>query len=167
MQTIKTLILTIINICILNSQLSAQEDTWKLIRTSGDTLRACTLDSLPDIVLYITSNGEAFSLPIDSIATLSRVKEGHFRGGAGVGFLVGAISGTIIGAASYKKPTGAFAFDLGPGPAEAGGALLGAAGGFLVGGIIGASLGYNETYNLRAEKTLRMKRWILLQAYYN
>jgi len=84
-----------------------------------------------------------------------------------VGFLVGAISGTIIGAASYKKPTGAFAFDLGPGPAEAGGALLGAAGGFLVGGIIGASLGYNETYNLRAEKTLRMKRWILLQAYYN
>jgi hypothetical protein len=166
MRTIKTLILTIINICILSSALSARGNTWQLIRISGDTLRGCTLDSLPDIVLYVTSNGEAISLPIDSIALLSRV-QGYFWIGAGVGLLVGATSGAIIGGASYKKPTGAFAIDLGPGLAEAGGAFLGATGGFLVGGIIGASLGHNETYELRTEKTLRMKRWILLQALYN
>jgi len=135
-----------------------------LIRISGDTLRECTLDSLPDIVLYFTSNGKAISLPIDSIALLSRV-QGHFWIGAGVGLAVGATSGAIIGAASYKKPTGPFAIDLNPG--GAGGAILGATAGFLIGGIIGASSEHNETYDLRTEKTLMMKRWILLQALYN
>ncbi len=116
-------------------------------------------------MLFATCEGRSIALPIDSIAVLVLISKGSFWKGAGAGFLLGGATGAIIGAVSYQKPTGPYSIDLGPGVAALGGGILGGAGGFLIGGIIGATSGHYETYDLRAEKTLRAKRRVLLQAF--
>ena len=124
MRTLAKFSLVLTTICLFTSPSSAQENTWQVILLSGDMLHSCTLDSLPDVVLFARCNGESISLPVDSIASLSRLHEGGFWKGAGTGFLVGAASGAILGAILYHKPTGPYTFDFGPGVAALGGALL-------------------------------------------
>jgi len=98
------------------------------------------------------------SIPIESIAALVRDKESHFWEGAAIGFLAGGAAGTFVGLATYQKPQrrGFITIDLGPGVAALGGGVLGAAAGFLVGGMIGASTAGREAYELKG-KTLRTK----------
>ncbi len=166
MQTTKTLLVIIIILCISVSLSSAQENAWKLICFSGDTISVCKLDSLPDMVLFATCICRTISIPIDSIAVLTRFKEGSFWNGAGKGFLFGAAIGAFIGFESYHKPEPKpFAIDLGPGPVALGGGILGGTGGFLIGGIIGTSSGHYEIYDLRSEKILSVKQKILLKAF--
>jgi hypothetical protein len=165
-KTITKLLLIVTILCISAKMSSAQEKLWRLTFVSHDTLTASRLDSLSDSTLFVTCNSRVISLPIDSIAVLVGFKEGHFMKGAGIGFLVGAATGAIIGAASYQKPRGAFAIDLGPrAEAEAGG-LLGAVGGFFIGGIITGSDSH-ETYDLRTHRDIKMKRRVLQLAFHN
>jgi hypothetical protein len=170
MQTIIKLFLIITMLCFSISQALAQESTLRLISLSGDTLNACRIDSLSDIVLFASCSGKAISIPIDSIAILERFKEGHFLKGAAIGTLVGGTVGAIIGYATYQKPeprpNGLFTIDLGPGPAALGGGLIGGVGGFVVGGIIGSSSDHYKI-DLRTQKTLRMKRLIIQQVFVN
>lgn len=165
MRTITPSILLFIGISIFPLHSSAQENWWQVIRLSGDTLSDCRLDSLPEIILYITCNGTSISISLDSIAELRRFKETSFLKGAGNGFLVGGTIGALVGAASYQKTTTPYSIDFGPGMAALGGGLLGGAGGFIIGGIMSSSSNHYETYTIWNVKTLRMKRRIILQAF--
>jgi hypothetical protein len=129
---------------------SAQESPWRVILSSGDTLTACRLDSLHNNVLSGTCDIKAFSFSVDSIAALVQHKEGSFWTGALIGSLVGAATGAAFGAIQATDYTSA---------AAGGGGIIGAVGGFVVGGIIGASSSH-ETYDLTA-KTLNMKLQII------
>jgi len=149
---------------------SAQEWTLRLISISSDTLNACSIDSLSDVVLFASCDGKAKSIPIDSIAIMDRFKEGHFLKGAAIGTLVGVAAGTIIGYATYQKPesksNGFFTIDLGPDLVALSGGVIGGVSGFVVGGLIGASSDH-YTIDLRGKKTVRMKRLIIQQVFLN
>ena len=145
---------------LLFSASSAQDNTCQVILYSGDTLTACRLDSLHDNVLSATCDIRAFSFPVDSIAVLVQHKEGHFWKGAAIGSFLGAGAGAIVGYATYHKPANGWTFDLGPGGSTGGGLIIGAVGGFVVGGVFGASSTVTKTYNLKG-KTLRVKLQII------
>jgi hypothetical protein len=140
--------------------LSAQNNTWQVIRLSDDTVTACRLDSLHDNVLYATCGIKAFFFPVDSIAALVQHKEGRFWKYAVTGSWISAGAGAIIGFATYQKPTSGWAIDFGPSGAAGGGLIIGAASGFVVGGIIGALDSDSKTYDLKG-KTLKVKLQII------
>jgi hypothetical protein len=144
--------------------LSAQDSPWQVILNSSDTLTASRLDSLHENILSATCDDRALSIPVDSIAALVQYTKGHFWNGAGIGTLVGAGAGAVIGLVTYQKPEpkGFITIDLGSGPAALGGALIGAVGGFAVGGIIGALSSGHEMYDLKGKK-LRVKLYIIGQ----
>lgn len=147
-------------ILLFSFSASSAQDRWQVILNSGDTLTAYRLDSLHENVLNATCNGKTFSFPVDSIAALAQHKEGPFWVGALVGTLVGGAAGFAIGDATIKR-TGSEvfnpeAFDL----IKDG--LIGGVGGFIVGGVIGASSSGSETYDLKG-KTLRVKLYIIEQ----
>ncbi len=87
----------------------------------------------------------------------------HRKGSVGRGILYasvgGAIVGGIIGALTYKKPVAAtgngyddfsLVFDFGPWPSIAGGAILGTAGGSLLGILFGSAA--HKTFIIGGEK---------------
>ena len=138
---------------------------WRLIYISGNELRLNRLVSLSDTRLAALRNDKSISIPIDSIAALVHFKEGHFWIGAGIGFVAGTAAGLIIGAAAApkadpNKPIQSFANQ---GGSLATGLIIGAPLGFIAGGIIGGTDGY-ETYDLRGQKDVKMKRQILQEA---
>jgi hypothetical protein len=148
-------------LCFAFSQSSAQKNNLRLITLSGDTLNVCRIDSLSDIALFGSCNGKPIFVLIDSITVLERFKEGHFLNGAAIGTLIGAVTGIIIGAATYQKEEIG-----GRSAAEAGYGLIGAVGGFVIGGAIGASSDH-YMIDFRMHKSLKMKRLIIQQAFIN
>jgi hypothetical protein len=170
MAPIKKLSPIILVLCIMTLSASAQESTLRVISLAGDTLQACRIDSLSENILFGSCSGKSIFIPIDSIAIVERFKEGDFLKGATIGTLAGAAAGAIIGYATYQKPgpksNGSFTIDLGPGPAAFAGVLLGGVGGFVIGGVIGASSDQNKI-DLRGKKTVKMKRMIILQIFVN
>ncbi len=141
---------------------------WRLMYNSGDNLHLDELDSLSDTHLFALRNDTLISIPIDSIAVLVHFKKGHFWIGAGIGFLAGAFLGGIIGDATAPKGSDstfgtAFTSGFNRMNAWAGGVTIGAALGFVAGGILSAGDSY-ETYDLRAQKDIRIKWRILQQA---
>ena len=145
------------------SSLSAQGESWRIICLSGDTLNACRLDSLPAIILFATCSDRFLAIPIDSIEVLIGVNQRRSSSQAVSGLLLGAAAGAIIGSLTYQRPEGLL--DIGPGGAALAGAVFGAVAGCAVGVTLRGSSNEEETYDLRPEKTLRMKRRILLQAF--
>lgn len=152
----------IINIMLFISipTLSAQNNTWQVIRLSDEIVTECRLDSLHDNVLYATCGIKAISFPVDSISALVQHKEGRFWKYAVTGSWICAGAGAIIGFATYQKPTSGWAIDFGPSGAAGGGLIIGAASGFVVGGIIGVLDSDSKTYDLK-RKTLRVKLQII------
>jgi hypothetical protein len=72
---------------------------------------------------------------------VSRGMHGHARLGAVIGMALGTVSGAVIGHATYHcRKTGFLdsICDMGPGPLMAIDAVVGAAGGYLLGTIVGA-----------------------------
>jgi hypothetical protein len=125
------------------------------------------LDSLSGSFLSATSNDKSIRVPIDSTAVLVHFKEGHFWIGAGIGFLAGTITGAVIAGLNVPKqdptkPLASFG-GLEAGGEIAVGMLIGAPLGFFTGGIIAGTDGY-ETYDLRTQMDVKMKRQILQQA---
>ena len=169
MQAIKKYFL-ISTIFFFSASLSlAQESTLRLVSLSGDTIDACRIDSISDIAVFASCSGKVISVPIDSIGVLECFKKGHFLRGAAIGTLVGATVGVIVGYATYQKPepNGSFTVNLGPGLSELSGGLIGGVGGFIVGGVIGASSSDHYKFDLRTQKTLRTKRLIIQQVFVN
>lgn len=143
----------------------AQDNYWQVILHSGDTLKACRLDSLQSEILSATCSSGAYSFPVDSIVAFARPKERHFWKGAKTGALIGGAVGVIVGIAVAPKETGASGSNLvygnfGAGLAVLGGGLAGALGGLVVGGVIEASSSNTETYDLK-EKTTGFKLAII------
>jgi hypothetical protein len=87
-------------------------------------------------------------------------KEGRFWKYAVTGSWICAGAGAIIGFATYQKPTSGWAIDFGPSGAAGGGLIIGAASGFVVGGIIGVLDSDSKTYDLKG-KTLKVKLQII------
>ena len=119
---------------------------------SGYTIPHCSIVSVKDSVVEVTENSGLIALPIDSIVYCKRRVESHLWAGAGYGAVAGFIVGTAIGYATYSQPGGTD----GPGDftglsraaATFSGSVIGVATGFVLGGIIGASMSGDEMYIL-------------------
>jgi hypothetical protein len=136
--------------------LSAQENTWRVELSSGNTLSDCKVQLINDSLLMLDCGSTMLRIPIDSVVVLSRHKESTFWTGAGWGTLTGATIGALLG--WLTSPTHAFIGS--PAVNAAGDGILGGLGGFVVGGIIGASNGGDETYRL-SERTRHNKIFII------
>ena len=80
-----------------------------------------------------------------AIATPSIIRLDVARGthttklkGSLIGLFLGATTGALIGAATYRPSCNGFCFDLGEGFAAAAGGLVGGAGGAIVGALVGS-----------------------------
>ncbi len=125
-----------------------QDKGLTAITAGGDTLVAYSLDSLTNESLYMKCGAANESVPIDSVETLIRHGRSHFWSGAWIGSGTGALVGFIAAYASYEEPKGPIAVGIGPGGEEMVSAILGAAAGFIIGGVIGAVSEPDEVYHL-------------------
>ena len=144
---------------------------WKLIRIEGEELYVNRLVSLSNTNLFVFTDNKSIAVPIDSIAVLIRFKEGHFWLGAGIGLIVGGVSGLIIGGVSHQNSEQDDPIKSGKAAFETAGAaglglIIGVPLGFLTGGAVGGTDSY-ETYDLRSQKDLKVKKNILQKAIEN
>ena len=109
-------------------------------RRSVGTFLAWKADSL-----VIQSNGDTLSVPVNLVTRLdvSRGRNTNTGEGAGIGFLLGAVVGAVIGLASYEECESQGAFScLGPDGPEIyalAGAIIGGLGGLVAGALIGSA----------------------------
>lgn len=136
--------LTISAIEIFGDSISvAQSKEWNILTSGRETIYRCTIVAVNDSLVEASHWNLPISIPVESVAVLTRdSRPSKFVAGAVAGVVVGGVVGGMVGRASYKKPTGEFAIDFGPGPA-------------VVGGAIGAASG-NEVHDLR-ERSHREK----------
>lgn len=135
---------------------SGQDNPWRVVVASGESLRDCLLDSLSGGVLHVTCRRTPRSIPINAISQLERYRESHFFLGAVLGTLSGALVGGVIASATYPEPKndggglGELLVSLDKDAAVTRGIGFGAVGGLLLGGMIGGSPAFdNGTYDLR------------------
>jgi len=129
---------------------SAQKNTWRVELSSGNTLSDCKVQLINDSLLMLDCGSTMLRIPIDSVVLLSRHKESTFWTGAGWGTLTGATIGALLG---WSTRSSGQLFSGLNAPVYG---ILGGLGGFVVGGIIGASNGGDETYRL-SERTRHNK----------
>ena len=132
---------------------AAQINGWTVITSAQDTLGPCTIGALAGGFVYLSCDSSSMRLPVDSLKIILRQGEPHFWSSAGYGTLAGVAVGALFGFATYQRPSGSFTFDFGPGAAAFGGAILGGVAGFAIGGIVGASSGGEEKYDLSGATT--------------
>jgi hypothetical protein len=153
MRTIASIVVSMCLVLVIFQSGLAQDPTWEVSTTRGDTLTACLLLSVDDSVLAVTCGGRSKRIPVDSITRLRKVQPSKFWTGVGYGALGGVVIGAAVGLATYSKPEprpGEWVLiDLGPGFAAAAGALIGLGFGACVGGAIGASISGSEETDLR------------------
>jgi hypothetical protein len=128
----------------------AQTKGWTVITMAQDTLRSCMIGALAHDSANLSCGGRDIQIPVDSLKLLIRQNESHFWSSVGYGTLCGAGLGAFIGGVSHTKSSGLID---GPGIAAFGGGILGAATGFVIGGIIGITFGGDDRYDLTKEST--------------
>ncbi len=141
---------------LLFSGMAAGQDTSiKIITAAGETLVVSSIDSLTESTLYVTRAYNSASIPIDSLHSIILPGDTHFWLGAGIGLLVGSVSGFLIG---YGGRTGTFLGALEGLAQGVGGVIIGGPLGFVFGGLIGTVSGSEEVVSLsgygRTEKTM-------------
>jgi hypothetical protein len=116
-----------------------------IVSDYGEDLQTGTVTAVrgDTIVFRRDQAGDSLAIGFVHVGRLDIGRGRHARPftGLGLGFLVGAAAGAIAGAATYQKPActnDSFCLDFGVGANVAGGAVLGGAGGALVGLIAGA-----------------------------
>ncbi len=133
----------------LPTKVVAQGTGWTMITTSGNELRSCKIIVVSDSSVDFLAGDSLFSIALDSVQSLAHHRPRHFWSGAGYGTLAGVTMGAAIGAASYHESEG---WNFVSRPVVAvGTGIFGGAVGFLVGGIIGAATGGDQTYDLSGE----------------
>jgi hypothetical protein len=116
-----------------------------IVSDYGEDLQTGTVTAVrgDSIVFRRDKAGDSLTIGFAHVGRLDVGRGRHARPitGLGLGFLAGAAAGAIAGAATYQKPActnDSFCLDFGVGANVAGGAVLGGAGGALVGLIAGA-----------------------------
>jgi hypothetical protein len=127
------------SIILLYNNIFAQPQLWEIYSTSNQPFVNVTVDKYESDSLYIKSMNLVFILHQDSIKYLLKSKESNF----GLGFLFGAITGGIFGAASTSGSDG-FLSGIGNGLSIVFGALVGGT----LGGVIGLAGGADEKYQI-------------------
>lgn len=154
--TVKNMIWIGIFCFLFTSSVFGQEKNWQITLTNGKVISNIFLQQVEGDSIALASVSSATTImkwiPVDSITELRHVKKSKFWKGAGIGFVAGATVGALIGWATYEKPApnpDDWFPDLWEGPEynAIGGGILGAPVGFLLGGIIGASMGRDEIYD--------------------
>jgi hypothetical protein len=114
-----------------------------LILSNGDAISKFSTQMQAGDSLVISHFGEINLIPIESIIAIRKVAKSDFWKSAGMGILAGAAAGLLIQA---PFSAGSGNFNIGPIPGEA--VAVGGLAGFLIGGVIGASSGEDEIYDL-------------------
>ena len=105
--------------------------TGQLVRKAGDTVIVSSAAATPTV--FVVGAGHRLEV---SAGTHRRTLRG-----VGLGFLVGAATGAVLGLASYQEPDCSQSFiclDFGPGFAALAGAVVFSVPGMVIGGIVGA-----------------------------
>ncbi len=144
----------------LQTKIFAQPPLWEIYSTSNQPFVNVTVDKYEADSLYIKSNESLFILHQDSIKYLIKKKESNF----GLGFLFGAITGGLIGAASSSKSEGFYDIGfsaMGKGLSIVFGAIIGG----VLGGVVGLAAGRDEKYQIEKLNT-EDKRKLLNKLFY-
>jgi hypothetical protein len=128
----------------------ADEDLWKVYLLSRDSVADCTLDSVSESALFVTSHGNRIPLPLDSIARLRFEKRSRIPEEAANGLLVGMVVGGAIGYLASGGETEQGIVHFGTGEFVAAGIVGGVMYGYGIGAIIGAIHAVDPKYDLRA-----------------
>jgi hypothetical protein len=140
---LNTIVFVLISINFLENKIFAQPQLWEIYSTSGQPYINVTIDKYERDYLYIKLMDHLFALHQDSIKYLIRKKESNF----GVGFLIGAIGGGILGAATSSgsnEPYDLGFSDSGESLSIVSGAIIGG----ILGGIVGLASGADEKYQI-------------------
>lgn len=130
---------------------SAKETWFDLKLSKGTIFQNVVLKKIKGDTLICEHENNEIGINIVELDKIYKIRPSNFWKSAGIGLIGGAVTGGIIGRASYKKPEsdGYFTIDFGPGFSTLGGAILGGGTGFLVGGIVSVSKkGSKKEYDL-------------------
>jgi membrane-associated protease RseP (regulator of RpoE activity) len=130
------------------------EEKWLIVRTSGDSLTKCSLDSLAGTKLLFHQNASQDSVDLDSVSVLQLPNEARPLLGMFIGALAGGAVGYLVAPGSSVEHHHVTVFidwvwdeeipSRKPG-ATAGGVVLGG----LLGYYIGSQIGAERVYDLR------------------
>jgi len=163
---LKILVLGLVLFILLSSAM-AQKPKWVVTFTNGEIISTSLLE-IEDDSLHLINRDFRRVMPVASIAQIRKLKRSKFWIGSGIGFVVGAVAGALIGHATYERPqhtpgewdleiydAGSYAFA---------GGVLGGLIGFGAGGIFGLALGKDELYDLSKlgiEQKIKFVRWLV------
>jgi MFS family permease len=142
---------------------TAQSKILTVITTTQDTLRNCKIAGVDNDTVELILGDGFVRIPVDSIHALILLGGSRFWTGAGYGAAIGGLSGTIIGATQKIKPRRSYLFDY-SGIEIVGGILIGAAAGFVIGGVIGAEFKKEtrcDLSGLRPEDKVKMLKSLI------
>lgn len=121
-------------------------------KTDGNMVEGELLSVKQDSILLLTQSGTTGNeINVNEIQTINIKKRSRFFQGIGKGFLIGALSGALLGIVNGDDKEGFLAFTA-PQKALFWGLGLGL-GGIIVGGIAGAISGTDITINLEGESS--------------
>ncbi|QMU27754.1 hypothetical protein [Adhaeribacter radiodurans] len=145
------------NTATIYSSLKARK--FKVVLLNKKAFSTKSLDSLKGNTLYIYGKNGPEEVSLEIIKELQVAKRQRpIARGLGLGVLIGASTGALLGFGSYQEPepNSYFTFDLGPGASAGAGAALGAVTGIVGGIIIGASSNRYTHYDF-SQKSLTEK----------
>ena len=96
------------------------------------------------------ANSNLNTIAYQNIKEVTMKRKGRVGRGILIGSVSGFLAGAVIGAVTYKPCNGEFCLDPGPGGQAIGVGFLGAIGGGIVGGIVGA--GIKKTWPIGGKK---------------
>ena len=148
MMQFNIIVFVLISINFLQNEIFAQPQLWEIYSTSDQAYINMTIDRYESDSLYIKSMDHLFVLSQDSIKYLIRKKESNF----GMGFLIGAIGGSIFGAATSSSSNESYDFGLSD-SGESLSIVSGAVIGGILGGIVGLASGADDKYQIEKYST--------------
>jgi len=148
----------VFSLMMLSANLYAKEKrgAWLIItKKDGQLIEGELITVKPNSLLLLDAEGKDVSIDIADIKVIRIVKKSKVLQGIGLGLLIGAGTGALIGFSGGDDPHGFMSFTA-AGKALLGGIFLGAIG-LLVGGTLGFASGIDNTIQIEGMSELEIK----------
>jgi hypothetical protein len=100
-----------------------------------------------DLILMDGSTSEGITESLQEIQTIKVIKKSKLLKGLGIGFLVGAVPGALVGASKGQENPGLLEFT--PGGGAVAGAIVFGTLGALIGGVVGVIAGIDQNITIK------------------
>jgi hypothetical protein len=124
----------------------AQDNAWIVTIAAGDTLSQCALLSLEGDSLRVSWSGFPVALPVESVTKLQYHRKSEFWRGAFFGASAGTLTGTLISGSGSGSESSSPTLSI-----------LGASGGFVIGGLAAEYFSRDDHYDLENKNVAEKK----------